>query len=331
MTRLEAARLNSLNSNDLLYEPPRSYRPPPDADDEQSTGTGLHGRWPLSGDLWGGRDLLGAIGLSITAIAFVLFAGGFVDQVAENAEAGLVFGVVAVSAISLVLALTIATLTQLPRAPTVNMLGLAAIVNVLIHVISDSGESDLLGLPPALIESAILSGLPFGVAWLYVTRKHRLSLRDLGFVPPAAPTAFLIAIGAWLGALITVAIWSLLIADIEPLSPPDNATSALELAGGSIALAWLLVGLWGPVAEEIFFRGFLLGGLRSRVGPWPAILISSGIFAVFHIAPGLYVPTFVLGVAFGWVYLRTRSIWPSILAHGLHNTLAIVAVWQDIG
>ena len=119
--------------------------------------------------------------------------------------------------------------------------------------------------------------------------------------------------------------------DIDTISPPDNVTPVLEIAGGSLLVAWLLVGLWGPFVEEVFFRGFLLGGLRTRLGPWPAILISSGVFAIFHIHPGLYVPTFLLGVAFGWVYLKTRSIWPSIYGHTLHNTLVIIAVWQDIG
>lgn len=285
----------------------------------------------MFGDFWSGSDLLGAIGLSLTAIAFVLFAGSFVDVLTDKSETGVVFGTVATSAITLALSLAIATKTRLPIAPTINVLGLAAMANVLVHIISDAGESNVGGIPSSFIESAILSSLPFGVAWLYVKRKHGRSLRELGIVWPLAPTAFPIAVGAWILALVSVGIWGLLVADIESLSPPDNTTVALEIAGGSLALAWLLVGLWGPFAEEIFFRGFLLGGLRGRVGTWPAILISSGVFALFHISPGLYVPTFLLGAAFGWVYLRTRSIWPSVLAHGLHNTLALLVVWQEIG
>ena len=43
------------------------------------------------------------------------------------------------------------------------------------------------------------------------------------------------------------------------------------------------------------------------------------------------VPTFMLGLAFGWVYLKTRSIWPAIFAHTLHNTVVLITVWQEIG
>jgi membrane protease YdiL (CAAX protease family) len=89
-------------------------------------------------------------------------------------------------------------------------------------------------------------------------------------------------------------------------------------------IAWLLAGLLVPFTEEVFFRGFILRGLRSKTGHWPAILLSSGVFAVFHIDPGLYVPTFLLGVAFAWVSLKTRSLWPTIMTHSLQNTLSLL-------
>jgi membrane protease YdiL (CAAX protease family) len=48
------------------------------------------------------------------------------------------------------------------------------------------------------------------------------------------------------------------------------------------------------------------------------------VFGLFHIDPGAIVPTFALGLALGWVYLKTGSIWPAIFAHGLHNTVAVL-------
>jgi membrane protease YdiL (CAAX protease family) len=322
--RQTTAPLSTTPEGDQLYEPPQSYRPPPIVEDENSSGPGVGERGPFTNGERSGRDLLGAVSLSITAMALVVYAGHSVDAIGDNS---LVLGSGIASVISLTLALTIASLTRLPKAPAANLLGLAAMLNALVHI----GESNVLGLSHAFIESAILSGLPFGVAWLYVSRKYGRSLRDLGFILPKKPSAFPLAVGVWLLTLVSISLWTFLIRDIEAFSSPDNTTRVFELAGGSIVLAWLLVGLWGPVAEEIFFRGFLLGGLRGRIGRWPAILISSGVFSLFHIHPGLYVPTFLVGVALGWVYLRTRSIWPSILAHALHNTVALVGAWQHIG
>ena len=84
------------------------------------------------------------------------------------------------------------------------------------------------------------------------------------------------------------------------------------------------MGVVGPVAEEIFFRGFVLTGLLKRFGVRRALLLSSLLFGLFHIDPGAIVPTFALGLVLGWVYLKTGSIWPSIFAHALHNTLAVL-------
>ena len=116
---------------------------------------------------------------------------------------------------------------------------------------------------------------------------------------------------------------------MSPQCPGQIALAPLvDNGGGSLFLAWIIAGLWAPLAEEVFFRGFLLTSLRTRLNTWPALLISSGIFALFHISPGLYVPTFLLGLAFGWVYLKTRSIWPAVFAHALHNSLAVVALFE---
>ncbi len=306
--------LRTLSNRQPQFEPELPQEP------EKQNGRGL----------WGGVDLLGAIGLTITASSVVLFAGLFVDAIRDPSSGESELGALAGILPGLIMSLVIVRLTALPTASSLNMLGLATIANVLVHLFSDGGQNELLGLPPSFIESAILSGVPFGIAWLYVARKHRRSLKVLGFVPPSSPTAYLLAFGAWFLALIGVGLWGQLVTDIETITPPDNATPVLEIAGGSLIVAWLLVGLWGPFVEEVFFRGFLLGGLRNRFGPWPALLISSGVFALFHILPGLYVPTFLLGLAFGWVYLKTRSIWPAVFGHTLHNSLVIVSVWQEL-
>jgi membrane protease YdiL (CAAX protease family) len=111
---------------------------------------------------------------------------------------------------------------------------------------------------------------------------------------------------------------------IDSLTPPDTAQKALDEAGDSIVVTIVLVGILGPIAEEIFFRGYVLPGLVKRFGIGWSLLLSSLIFGLFHIDPGAIVPTFALGLALGWVYLKTGSIWPAMFAHGLHNTVAVL-------
>jgi membrane protease YdiL (CAAX protease family) len=87
------------------------------------------------------------------------------------------------------------------------------------------------------------------------------------------------------------------------------------------------------VAQELQFRGILLGAL-DRVAPaWAANLGQAAFFGLAHIAvqyqgpAGAFVPvTIVLGLAFGWVTQRTDSLWPAIVIHAVADIAVTVGV-----
>ena len=88
---------------------------------------------------------------------------------------------------------------------------------------------------------------------------------------------------------------------------------------------WLLAGgvIVAPVAEEVFFRGFVFAGLRQRYDWKQAAVISSALFAVIHVTPTAMIPVFILGCIFAYLYHRSDSIWPAILMHVSTNALAL--------
>ena len=81
------------------------------------------------------------------------------------------------------------------------------------------------------------------------------------------------------------------------------------------------------LAEEFFFRGYVLSAFRNRIAPLRAILYSSLIFGLFHVINGSvlslerFFPTTLLGLALGFVAIRTHSLWPGVLLHAIHNGL----------
>jgi uncharacterized protein len=92
--------------------------------------------------------------------------------------------------------------------------------------------------------------------------------------------------------------------------------------------AVLVIGLVAPVTEELFFRGFVFAGLRSRWSLWPAAIAVGLIFGIVHAPTGLtaVVPLAGLGVALCWLYERTGSLWPCVAAHVVNNGLALLVV-----
>lgn len=94
---------------------------------------------------------------------------------------------------------------------------------------------------------------------------------------------------------------------------------------GLIAVASVLVyAVFAPIVEEIVFRGIVLQGLVNVTNDVVAVVVSAVIFAGVHAVGGvaLMIPTFLSGLVYGWLYLRTRSVVPSSVAHIIYNTVA---------
>ena len=72
----------------------------------------------------------------------------------------------------------------------------------------------------------------------------------------------------------------------------------------------------------MFFRGFALPAFASRYGLRGGILISAALFSVFHFSIGAFVPIFIFGIVLAWLYVKTGSIYPSIVAHATQNIVA---------
>lgn len=106
----------------------------------------------------------------------------------------------------------------------------------------------------------------------------------------------------------------------------NSMTEELRQLGLRNGLNWqvgLALVVLPAVCEELAFRGFILSGLRRRFLPWTAIVLSSFLFALYHMNVFQALPTFALGVVLGILVLRTGSLVPSMVFHWIHDTLVL--------
>jgi hypothetical protein len=87
----------------------------------------------------------------------------------------------------------------------------------------------------------------------------------------------------------------------------------------------VLIALVPAVCEEMFFRGFMLNGLRPALGRFVAVLVAAIAFGLSHYSVARMPVTVGLGLLLGLLAVRYRSIWPPMLAHLLHNAFLISA------
>ncbi len=143
-----------------------------------------------------------------------------------------------------------------------------------------------------------------------------------------------IPIGLLLGAftqlvLVWILYWPILrwLVEDEPGQVARELTDRID----GRADAWILtlmVVLAAPIAEELFYRGLLLGALRFHFGDWTSILLSAGIFAVAHQQllnlPGLFMFAVIAGV----LRVRTGRLGPSILFHMGFNLATVIVLLE---
>ncbi len=95
----------------------------------------------------------------------------------------------------------------------------------------------------------------------------------------------------------------------------------------------LFAALFGPVAEEIFFRGFMYPAIKKKAGKFCALMISSAIFAGLHMHIVGFAPIMVLGLLLAYIYEKTGSLTSAITVHVLHNMamLALIFMVKAVG
>jgi len=88
-------------------------------------------------------------------------------------------------------------------------------------------------------------------------------------------------------------------------------------------------GLLAPLAEELFFRGYVQTFLRYAFKrPWLAVLVTAELFALVH--PTWMRPQILfLGICLGYVYERTGNLWVCIVMHALFNCASIAFFWHS--
>jgi membrane protease YdiL (CAAX protease family) len=216
----------------------------------------------------------------------------------------------------------------LPWGPAEGLLGLLAVLLASIGLgvfVAAFGIGE--GSPPVrsallALQSLIILGVPL---LLVAAREGRAA--DLGWRSASlaellrTPGVALLLFGAsWLYSILFVSLFP----DAAP-ALVEETTAQSEALGGPWPLTALVAVVAAPVAEEVLFRGFLYGGMRTRLGPGGAAAFSSLFFSLSHGMPLAAPVLFLLGLALAAAYERRRSLLLPVAIHALFNLVSLLA------
>lgn len=90
-----------------------------------------------------------------------------------------------------------------------------------------------------------------------------------------------------------------------------------------------LIAITPGICEEVFFRGMMFSAFEEKVNPHMAIFLSGLFFGIFHFnLQNLLLPTF-LGIIFGYLVYYTKSIYTSMIGHGLFNFIGLIVMYTN--
>jgi len=118
---------------------------------------------------------------------------------------------------------------------------------------------------------------------------------------------------------------------------PSNGDFLPQHPGVAVGLVlWVLIALFTPIAEELFFRGLMLRAIGRRWSLPIAVVVSSLVFGTFHFEGGNGIPhalfivavTASYGAVFALLVVRAGGrLGPSIVAHSCVNTIGVIALF----
>lgn len=140
------------------------------------------------------------------------------------------------------------------------------------------------------------------------------SWKDIGL----APAGFIVYM---VGSVVLLAIVSSAIPGFDAEQVQQNGFENIGQRYEYV-LAFITLVVVAPLAEEILFRGYLYGKIRSKVPLWIAILLVSALFAAIHGQWNVAIDVFALSIVLCLLREITGSIWSGILLHMLKNGVA---------
>jgi membrane protease YdiL (CAAX protease family) len=106
----------------------------------------------------------------------------------------------------------------------------------------------------------------------------------------------------------------------------EQVGEAFTRATGAYQLVLFFIGVViSPIAEEVFFRGFLFNAFRRKMSGVLAAILQAGLFAIGHTYSLSYViATFVIGLFLAWVYAFRRTLLAPVFLHICQNFAAML-------
>lgn len=184
-----------------------------------------------------------------------------------------------------------------------------------------------------VFNTAAMNVVAISVIFHFVVQKYGQSVKAIGFISGKVFTSVVYAAIGYMAlipvilAIMVVTFYVTKLVHYQPPVQPIVQVFMEEKETAVLLFSALFAAIFGPIAEEIFFRGFMYTAVRKKLGVLPAILVTSALFSFLHTHIVGFLPILALGMLLAYLYEKTGSLVPSIMVHVMHNIGMVMLVF----
>jgi membrane protease YdiL (CAAX protease family) len=170
------------------------------------------------------------------------------------------------------------------------------------------------------------------LVWVYFISKEKLALNKkidgvmaLYLISWLLFSFPLIAYAAQVNQFIPIPSW----AEEVDSSTMDFLMEMLKMDGPlDLLVNIVVVALVPAIGEELLFRRVVLKELlKGMSNSHVAIVVTSVLFAFFHMQLNSFLPKFAIGLILGYAYYWTKNLWYPIMIHFFNNGLQVTILY----
>lgn len=199
-------------------------------------------------------------------------------------------------------------------------LSIIAFEAVVIFVLAMLQNRVMMNLASSLVLSELILILPM-LVFIIFTKTRIREVFDFRQIRLTTALATVLFVYLTMPAVTTINAISMLFSDNVVA---DMSQDILSLP---FALMILLMGIFGPVCEELVFRGAVYAGYKNSAGAFKAMFFSAFLFALIHMNFNQAMYAFFIGIVLVLLKEASGSIWTSILYHVIFNSHTVILLY----
>lgn len=246
-----------------------------------------------------------------------------------------------------------ATPSKAPTGLGVDVIYMAVLLAVAMPLSAGLLQNQLVEIMPSAGQSGVRAGVLFLIylieliALSYCAYRHREKFVDffrLRLVKRDSQNkgesqSVMSASNAWLSVCLVLGflvglrvfsmLWSLFTQEIGwRIAGAADVVDLFGTTSVGLIITIVLVVILAPVVEELVFRGLIQKWLSSRMSMWFAIILTSALFALYHLSFWAAPLNIALGICTGYLAQKRATLHPALFLHIAYNaTLVLAAIY----